>query len=135
MRKKSRNSTKIEGKSDEELTQLYFKELGDTRNYYSHYKLDTTGVLDFNQMLDSIDVLKATIISIFFSHMGMEKELIRKIMAFDNELSRQTMCLREETDRPFKHPNEVMEKEQKSFLGDIKDKICRLIKKGNTEIE
>lgn len=139
--KKGRNSKKIEDKSDEELTQLYFKELGDTRNYYSHYKLDKTGVLEFNQMTDSIDVLKATIISIFLSHMGMEKELIRKIMAFDSELSWQTMCLRNETDRPFEHPSEIrkadqkaVEKEKKSVLGYVKNKIFRLIKRDNTEV-
>lgn len=109
--KKSRSSKKIEGKSDEELTQLYFKELGDTRNYYSHYKLDATGVLEFNQMLDSINVLKATIISIFFSHMGMRKELIQRIMAFDVELSWQTMCLREQSDRPFEHPSRLLKTE------------------------
>lgn len=107
--KKCRDSKKIEKKSDEELNQLFFKELGDTRNYYSHYKLDTTGVLDFNQMLESIDVLKATIISIFFSHMGMEKELIRKILAFDSELSWQTMCLRKPDEKPFEHPNKMIE--------------------------
>ena len=140
--KSGRNTKRIEGKSDAELIQLYFKDLGDTRNYYSHYKLDTNGVLEFNQMLDSIDVLKATIISIFFSHMGMEKELIRKIMAFDNELKWQTMCLRNEADRPFKHPNEVMEVEQKSeeeemksekgkrtILDRLKDMISHLKKK------
>ena len=111
--KKGRNSKRIEGKSDTELIQLYFKDLGDTRNYYSHYKLDTDGVLEFNQMSDSIDVLKATIISILFSHMGMEKELIRKIMTFDNELKWQTMCLLSEGDQPFKHPNEIIEEQQK----------------------
>lgn len=140
--KKGQNSKKIEGKSDEELTQLYFKDLGDTRNYYSHYKLDKTGVLEFNQMTDSIDVLKATIISIFLSHMGMEKELIRKIMAFDSELSWQTMCLRNETDRPFKHPDEIkkaeqksIEKEKKSVWGYVKNKIYQLIKKDNAEVD
>lgn len=135
--KKSKDIKKIEGKSDEELKQLYFKELGDTRNYYSHYKLDKTGVLEFSQMTDSIDILKATIISIFLSHMGMEKELIRKIMAFDSELSWQTMCLRNESDQPFKHPNEVnkveqkaVQKEKKSVLRYVKNKIFRLLKRG-----
>ena len=99
-------------------------------------------------MSDSIDVLKATIISIFFSHMGMEKELIRKIMTFDNELKWQTMCLLSEGDRPFKHPNEiieeqqkveeeqkikaeqmVVEKEKKTVFEHIKDGIFHLIKK------
>lgn len=112
--KATRNPQKIAEKTDEQLTQLYFKELGDTRNYYSHYKLDNTGVLEFNQIMDSINVLKATIISIFFSHMGIEKDLIRRILEFDSELHWQTMCLREATDRPFEHPSRVVKAEPKS---------------------
>lgn len=114
--KMSKNLGKIEGKSDEELTELYFRELGDTRNYYSHYKLDTAGVLNNKQMLFSIDVLKATIISIFFSHMKMEKELIRKIIAFDSELHWITKCLRNEADRPFKHPCAVTETQDNPLM-------------------
>ena len=114
--KESNNSEKIKGKSDEELSQLYFKELGDTRNYYSHYKLDKDGVLEFNQMIDSINVLKATIISIFFFHMGIEKDLIRQILAFDTELHWQTMCLRNETDRPFMSPSEIRTAERSTVV-------------------
>lgn len=47
--------------TDEQIVELFYRELGDTRNYYSHYKKDKTGVLDFSQMNDSIRVLKATI--------------------------------------------------------------------------
>jgi len=102
-----RDDSIIGAKQDEELIQLYFKELGDTRDYYSHYKLDKTGVLESMQMSDSINVLKATIISIFMSHMDIETDLIRKILEFDSELHFQTMCLREKDDRPFEHPNKV----------------------------
>lgn len=105
--KARRNRSEIEAMPDEEIIQLYFRELGDTRNYYSHYKLDSTGVLEFRQILESIDVLKATIVSIFLEHMGMEKELIRKMLEFDTELHFQTMCLREESDRPFEHPSKL----------------------------
>lgn len=126
--KTTKNPQKIAGKTEEQLTQLYFKELGDTRNYYSHYKLDTTGVLEYNQILDSINVLKATIISIFFSHMGIEKDLIRRILEFDNELHWQTMCLREEADRPFEHPSRIVKAEQKSSKEENKS-IWERIKK------
>ncbi len=108
----SRDKSKIEDQSDEHLIQLYFKELGDTRNYYSHYKQDTSGVLEFNQISDSINVLKATIISIFLNHMGIDKELIRKILGFDCELKFQTMCLREEGDQPFEHPSKITEPDE-----------------------
>lgn len=98
---------KYENKTDDELVQIYFKELGDTRNFYSHYKLDKSGVLEMQQICTSISVLKSTIIAILYSHMGMEMDLIRKIIEFDNELHLQTMCLREDDERPFKHPSEL----------------------------
>lgn len=105
--KLKREDALIVGKTDEELIQLYFRELGDTRNYYSHYKLDKTGVLESIQMSDSINVLKATIISIFMSHMDMEKDLICRILQFDSELNFQTMCLREDGELPFEHPSKL----------------------------
>lgn len=104
---KCSDQKKLEGISDEKLIQFYYKELGDTRNYYSHYKLDKEGLLNFNQMTDSIDVLKATIISIFFYHMGVEKELVRRILVFDSELHWQTMCLFVEGEEPFIHPSKL----------------------------
>lgn len=109
--KAQRNNPEIENMSDEQLIQLYFRELGDTRNYYSHYKFDTTGVLGIGQILKSISVLKATIISIFLGHMGVEKEIIRKILEFDRELHFQTMCLRKENDQPFEHPSRLAKEE------------------------
>lgn len=105
--KNTRNLAKYENKTDDELVQIYFKELGDTRNFYSHYKLDKSGVLEMQQICTSISVLKSTIIAILYSHMGMEMDLIRKIIEFDNELHLQTMCLREDDERPFKHPSEL----------------------------
>ena len=107
-----RDNSIIGAKQDEELIQLYFKELGDTRNYYSHYKLDKTGVLESVQMSDSINVLKATIISIFMSHMDVETDLIRIILEFDSELHFQTMCLRVDGEQPFKHPSELIKAEK-----------------------
>lgn len=106
--KSKKNKNEIADKTDSELVELYFKELGDTRNYYSHYKLDKSGVLEIGQILTSINVLKATIISILFSHMGMEKDLIRRILEFDEELSFETQFLRKEHDRPFEHPSKVL---------------------------
>lgn len=105
--KARRNQSEIAGMTDEQLISLYFRELGNTRNYYSHYKLDSTGILEFTQILKSINVLKATIISIFLEHMDIEKELIRKMLAFDAELRFQTMCLREENEQPFEHPSKL----------------------------
>ena len=97
----TKDKTKINGKSDEELTELYFKELSSTRNYHSHFKVDTKGVLEYHQLNDSINVLKALIISILLSQMKMDKELIRKIILWDEELRFQTMCIGTEDERPF----------------------------------
>lgn len=107
--KNTRNSQRYENKTNEELVQNYFKELGDTRNFYSHYKLDKSGVLEIQQICTSITVLKSTIIAILLSHMGIDKELIRKIIEFDNELHWQTMCLIKEGETPFLHPSQIEE--------------------------
>lgn len=100
------NTEKCKDMTDEQIVELFYRELGDTRNYYSHYKKDKTGVLDFSQMNDAIRVLKATIISIFLSHMGIDKDLIRRIVEFDSELHFQTMFLRKPEERPFLHTQE-----------------------------
>ena len=110
--KNTRNSQRYENKTSEELVQNYFKELGDTRNFYSHYKLDKSGVLEIQQICTSITVLKSTIIAILLSHMGIDKELIRKIIEFDNELHWQTMCLRKEDETPFLHPSQIEKNEE-----------------------
>lgn len=90
---------------DDILIEIYYKELGDTRNYYSHYKKDKTGVLEFIQLSDSIKVLKATILSIFLYHIGLE-DIGRKMLAFDSELHIQTESLRKGTEKPFLQPKE-----------------------------
>ena len=44
--------------------------------------------------------------------MGIDKELIRKILGFDCELKFQTMCLREEGDQPFEHTSKITEPDE-----------------------
>lgn len=88
---------------DDILIEVYYIELGDTRNYYSHYKKDKTGVLEFTQLSESINVLKATILSIFLYHIGLE-DISRKMLAFDSELHFQTQFLIKEHEKPFLHP-------------------------------
>ena len=60
-------------------------------------------------MNDSILVLKATIISIFLFHIGMDKDLIRRIIEFDSELHFHTQFLRKLEEQPFLHPQEWLE--------------------------
>lgn len=112
--KSPHDRSEIEGMSDDKLIELYYKELGDTRNYYSHYKQDKTGVLSISQMIESINVLKATIISVFLSHIGIDEDTARRMLEFDNELNFQTMFLREPEDRPFLTPKEWMKEQAAS---------------------
>ena len=44
---------------------LFYRNIVATRNYFSHYKPDRKGVLEFGQMNDTINVLKALLIMIF----------------------------------------------------------------------
>ena len=83
---------------DEKVVTAFYRKIVVTRNYYSHYKTNRNGVLEFVQMNNTINVLKALLIMIFFSHMGMEKEVIRKIIIWDTELQVQTACLRNDND-------------------------------------
>ena len=79
-----------EDKSDEEIEEIYFKEIVQTRNYYSHFKLDKTGVLKASQMNPTINALKAIILSIFCEKMGMEKgkeeEKMEELLEILNEI-------------------------------------------------
>lgn len=81
--------------SDEEAIRIFIHKIVATRNYFSHYKTEPTDVLEIIQMDDTLNVLKALIIMIWFSQMGVDKETIRKIMVRDSELRFQTMCLEE----------------------------------------
>ena len=71
-----------------------------TRNYYSHFKANKDEVLNFTQICNAINVLKALIIMILYTHMGMSNDDARKIIIWDNELHFQTMCLRQEGEKP-----------------------------------
>ena len=97
---------------DNYLIEIYYKELGDTRNYYSHYKKDKTGVLEDIQLSESINVLKATIISILLYHIGIGKEIRRKMLAFDSELFSKTEFLRKKDEKPFISPKNYYKMEQ-----------------------
>ena len=71
-----------------------------TRNYYSHFKANKDNVLNFTQICNAINVLKALIIMILYTHMGMTNDDARKIIIWDNELLFQTKCFRKEEEKP-----------------------------------
>lgn len=96
----NKNSTSKVEYDEQDIVLMFYRMIVSTRNYYSHYKAKKENVLNFNQMYDTINVLKALIIMLMFSHMGMTKEQIRKIIIWDSELNFQTMCLRNEGEKP-----------------------------------
>ena len=117
----ARNTEKCEDMTEDQIIELFYRKLGDTRNYYSHYKNDKTGVLDFSQMNDSIRVLKATIICIFLFHMGIEKDLIRRIIGFDCELHLQTQFLIKPDERQFLHTQEWLKTIKEKSVTQLED--------------
>lgn len=86
--------------TDAETEDHYYRMIVATRNYYSHFKNDKTNVFAFQQLTDSIFVLKALIITIFLSRMGICTENTRKIMSWDMELGRRTGYLRKRGEQP-----------------------------------
>lgn len=96
----SKDNPPHKDEQEEKIIDRYYREIVSTRNYYSHYKTDRKNVLEYRQMNDTINVLKALLIMIFYSHMGMDKDVIRKVVMWDSELHFQTMYLRHEGETP-----------------------------------
>lgn len=86
--------------TDPDTEDHYYKMIVATRNYYSHFKNDKTDVFTFVQLNDSIFVLKALIIMIMLSRMGLCHEDVRRIMSWDMELGRRTGYLRKSGEKP-----------------------------------
>lgn len=91
--KLTRDTKDLIDKKETELINEFYRKIVATRNYYSHYKADRKNVLEFCQMNETINVLKALLIMILFSHMGIDKEKIIKTITEDSELYSQTSCL------------------------------------------
>lgn len=58
----SEKKAEFEQEDEKRIVQQLYHNIVSTRNYYSHYKEDTRGVLNFTQMCHTINVLKALII-------------------------------------------------------------------------
>lgn len=77
----------------------YYFMIVSTRNYYSHFKEDDTGVLSMRQMNDTVNVLKGIILLILYENMGMEIDQARKILIRNSELGFETQCLLNEEEK------------------------------------
>ncbi|ADL50620.1 HEPN domain-containing protein [Clostridium cellulovorans] len=95
------NASEIED-NEQEIKSKFYRKIVATRNYYSHYKLNKDNVLNFIQMCKTINVLKALILMILYSHMGMKLDDARKIVIEDSELRFETKCLIRKGERPDK---------------------------------
>ena len=71
----------------------YYRKIAITRNYYSHFKEDESGILNTRQMVETTNVLKGLILLIFYENMGMDVDDARKILLRDSELGFVTQCL------------------------------------------
>lgn len=75
----SNSSDVINGISPNDL----YKKIAKTRNYYSHFKSDSEGILDMKEIYALIAVMKFMITIILLSHMGLENDIIRSIIIKD----------------------------------------------------
>lgn len=90
----SKEKPAVDAFDKEKLKDEFLKRIVSSRNYFSHYKANRDGILDTCQWDATISSLKALIIAILYSKMGMTNEVIRKILMWDSELHFQTMYLR-----------------------------------------
>ena len=96
---------KLSKEAEEKVEEIYRKHLVDTRNFYSHYKENKAGVLSHHQIADSNNVLKALILAVFYEKMGINHDLIRRVLIWDDELHFQTLFLRKRGEQPFLTPS------------------------------
>jgi len=55
-----------------------------TRNYYSHFKPDSTGILNLNEIYHLLPAMNATITTILLSEMGIESDRLKSILVHDD---------------------------------------------------
>lgn len=95
-----KNKSIIKWDNQEEMPDdEYYKRIVRTRNFYSHFKEDDTGILTSTELAETINVLKALILLIFYENMGLSIDKARKILINDSELGFETFCLLTEEEK------------------------------------
>lgn len=94
--KLQRKNSLVDIISENDLIKKFFKDIVSTRNYYSHYKVSDENILEYMQLDPTIRSMKALIIAILYSKMGMCRERIQRILINDSELCFQTNFLYKE---------------------------------------
>lgn len=62
----------------------FYLAIARTRNYYSHFKQDSVGILSYAEMYRTLDILESLIVVILLNEMGMQIEEIKSIMVQDD---------------------------------------------------
>lgn len=88
----SNSSDVIEGISSNDL----YKKITKTRNYYSHFKPDSEGILEMKEIYNLIPIMKFMITIILLSHMGLDNDIIESIIVKDDVFLSFTKHLRKE---------------------------------------
>ena len=65
----------------------FYNKISKTRNYYSHFKPDASGILELVEIYETLPVLEILIISILLFESGLEITEIHKIMSKDRNYS------------------------------------------------
>lgn len=63
----------------------FIEKMVKTRNYYSHFNSKADEKLSFSQMIDTVEIFEAMIVSILLYEIGMDKEEIRKFLRKDEK--------------------------------------------------
>lgn len=74
----------------------YLSNIVETRNYYSHFKVDSSKILSFGQMCETINILKCIILVTLLRKMDILDDDIKNIIMKDQNYCMYTMHLRSE---------------------------------------
>lgn len=72
----------------------YLKNIVNTRNYYSHFKYDSSNILSFGQMCETINILKCIILIILLKKIDILEDDIKNIIMKDQNYWMYTSHLR-----------------------------------------
>jgi predicted RNA-binding protein with PIN domain len=67
----------------ENSSTAYYSKIVKTRNFYSHFKPDSLNTLNINELYSTLPLMEILIISILFSEIGVDKEIVKGFLVHD----------------------------------------------------